>query len=143
MNKEDGNVLLSLYKREAELEKMLESIRYAIIGFGGTPKGETVKDVVKTTSNHLKRRKKKGKKESSLNGEYDKNLTWDGKTIYAVKKLNGGFVTDIVDELVRVDNTLNKDATRPRITNAASKLYRQGKLTVEEVGNKYKYFLKG
>lgn len=125
-SKEQDNteLLAVLYSQEEKLLKQLRTVQNTIIEHGGrirsafpAIKGER----------HLK---------------YDSEMPWGDKILVALTNIGSGFVADIVNELARLDSTVDKKKIKHAITQRASQLFREGIIDKEEFGLRYKYKMK-
>lgn len=66
---------------------------------------------------------------------FDPNSTWAEKIFYALSKIGAGFVSDIVKELKKVDNT-NEEILGKRIGNMISQLLRKKELQIIQKSGK-------
>jgi hypothetical protein len=69
--------------------------------------------------------------------EYSPSLTYSGKILF-VLNVN---VRQIVEELLKLEPTFNKETLAKRITNMTSRLFRAKKLKAKGFGRKNKYSL--
>lgn len=80
----------------------------------------------------------------SVNGsdEYDSNFTNEQKIFFVLRKLGSSIVPDIAKYLVSIDDYYSEESAKKMATLQCSKLYRAGKLSAVDVGNRYKYSIK-
>lgn len=74
--------------------------------------------------------------------EYDKNLTWEGKCLFALKELKTAYTSDIAERIFALEPTLNKKRVKEAAAFYLSKLLKERKIMkVGQSGRKYKFSL--
>ena len=75
--------------------------------------------------------------------EYATTLTWGDKVLFAVNRIEEGFVPDIADELLKFEPGMDKETIIKRISGMVSLLIDRDRLRVlKKVGRKNKLGLK-
>ncbi len=131
MTTKDNGVLNQLSEIEKELLSQLQVIRNAITDLKGEK--EKVKNKVNTKLNHTL---------IKIPKEYNPNLIWKDKVLFALNKLKKAYVSQILDFILDLEKGLDTKATKKAITMNASKLFQDGIIGAEEEANKNKYYLK-
>lgn len=126
---ETNNTFLStLQEKEKELDKQLTALRTTIQIFQNgqfSPNGSEAKVAT-----------------NSIPKTYAEAITWNAKVLFALSKIESGFVQDIVDEMYKHSQEIDKAALFTRVTALASSLKTKKILGGKAYGNKYKYYIK-
>jgi len=122
--------LTTLFEKERQLDKQLEALRTTITIFqNGHPVSVAEDNEEKEKVNEIPK-------------TYEDANTWKDKILFALSKIQNGFVQDIVDELLKYDKSESSGVLFKRITQYASTLKKKKVLGAKTVGNKFKYFIK-
>lgn len=78
-----------------------------------------------------------------FNKEYSKHFSHKEKVEFVMKRINTGFVVDVAQYLVNIDDSLSFERAKKIATVQCSRLYNDGELDIEKFGRKYKYSIKG
>lgn len=73
---------------------------------------------------------------------YEEATTWNSKILFALSKIQSGFVQDITNELLKYSKDVDEDTLFRKITGLASMLKSKEILGAKQVGIKYRYFIK-
>ncbi len=79
--------------------------------------------------------------ESEVFEDYDKHWPHESKVKYAINHLKSGVVDDVAELLSRIDN-FNYEKAKIVSRTWLSRLFRAGEIGAEDMGNKYRYFIK-
>lgn len=126
----DNEIIAQLKQKETYLIHQLEKVRIAISAFSAD------------TTNHSPQKAVQGPDPvSDSNQPYDQYLSLDQKVIYALRKINHGYIDDIVSCLIASGDTTDKERLFKSLTGSASKLLGKNLLTADKRGKKYRYHL--
>lgn len=127
----DSDFLTVLQEKEAELQKQLAALRVTIEMFGKQ----------QLNGHNGDHKRQETGKTKNIPKTFEEAVTWNAKILYALNKIESGFVQDIVDELKKNmtddDNTLFR-----KITTNASAMKGNKILGAKKVGMRYKYYIK-
>lgn len=136
----DKQILQSLLSKKERLEGQLTKVNIAIDAFG--------EDTIKATPSAQQslipqsaRDDDNSKLNLSLPSQYDPNLSYPDKVLFVVGEKRGALVEEIVSYIANIEKTTDLEALKQRITQVASKMGRNDRLTFKKYGRKYKYFL--
>lgn len=117
----------TLLEKEILLNKQIEAIRTTITLFqNGNPIEEHETSELKI----------------EVPKTFEDAITWNSKILFALSKIQSGFVQDITDELMKHSKDVNSETLFKKITGLASILKKKNVLGAKQIGNKYKYFIK-
>jgi hypothetical protein len=119
--------LVTLKEKEKELSKQLEGLRSTIELFQNGHSSNGALEVEP--------------ERSLVPAEFEDALTWNQKVLFALGKIQTGFVQDIVNELKK-HMKLDEETLFKRVTGIASTLKGKKIIGGKSVGNKTKYFIK-
>lgn len=134
----DKDILDSLKAKKEKLLTELHKVNVAICVYEGVEIEGGSKVVIEgdipVSSNAIKVDAK------PLN--YEPGLTYSGKILFVLKKNGPSYVTDIVEELLKLEpGAFEREQLSKRITIMTSRLYTTKKITAKKVGRKNKYML--
>jgi hypothetical protein len=122
--------LTTLFEKERQLDKQLEALRTTISIFQNGHPVSVSGDYVEV------------EKVNEVPKTYEDANTWKEKILFALGKIQSGFVQDIVDELLKYSKNESSEVLFKRITQYCSTLKKKKVLGAKTVGNKFKYFIK-
>lgn len=120
----------TLLEKESLLSKQLEAVRTTMTLFQN---GTSANGIEEHETNEHK---------TEVPKTYEDAITWNGKILFALSKIQSGFVQDIVVELLKHSKDIDSETLFKKITGLASVLKKKKVLGAKSVGNKYKYFIK-
>ena len=126
----DNEILAQLKQKETYLTHQLEKIRIAISAFSVDSGSHLPQKVLQDAGSV-----------SDNNQQYDQYLSLDQKVIYALRKINHGYIDDIVNCLVASGDNTDRERLFKSLTGSASKLLGRNLLTADKRGKKYRYHL--
>lgn len=136
--------LSALLEKKAVLQKQLEAITTTIDIFqsNGSTRENANGHAVKPEEIKTNEPNSDGGKSLFIPSTYSEATTWKDKILFALSKLEYGFVKDIVAELIKADPDQDEKDLIKKVTGYASSFKTQKILGAKAVGNKYKYFIK-
>lgn len=123
---DSSSFLVTLQEKERELDSQLEAVRTTIKIFqNGHPVSVP-----------------EGVKINTIPKNYEEAQTWNSKIVFALSKIQSGFVQDIVNELLKYSKEIDEKTLFKKVTTLASVLKKKKVLGGKLFGNKMKYFIR-
>jgi len=145
---DNSNIIKALVQEKKALQKRLEAINAALVGFGVS--SDTEFNLVSKGIEEKKADNSDGNSEEKdynkifIPDEYTPFTSWQEKIAFVLKDKKSGAVADeIAGEIFKLDSELDDtDYVNRSVTQHASKMYRNGEINAVRVGRKFRYKLK-